>query len=283
MRSSWRTVAVKSLVAACAFLTPLAASLDAALAQQKKPSHRTQRQGMFALSQMETAPVVMLGDSLTEGAQWAEITGCAFLANRGIGGDDTAGVLKRLDGVTTLKPAAVFLMIGVNDVNSGVSTDTIVENTEEIIDKLKKAGVRVYLSPVLPVADSFTKKINPKIDELNRAYLKSAKEAKIQVIDFRADMRNADGFLKDEFSRDGIHLTAEGYRVWRDAVSPLVQQHCAARPAPAPQMSAPKPGRIDTTPTAATKPPATVPAASAPAPGKPAPSGEFNTRFGPWR
>ena len=282
MRPSWRTVAVMSLVAACAFLTPLAASLDDAFAQQKKPSHRTQRQGMFALSQMETAPVVMLGDSLTEGAQWAEITGCDFLANRGIGGDDTAGVLKRLDGVTTLKPAAVFLMIGVNDVNSGVSTDTIVENVEEVLDKLKKGGVRVYLSPVLPVAESFTKKINPKIDELNRAYLKSAKEAKVQVIDFRADMRNADGFLKEEFSRDGIHLTAEGYRVWRDAVAPLVQQHCVSRPAPAPQTSAPKPGRIDATP-ATTKSPATVPAASTPASGTPAPSGEFNTRFGPWR
>lgn len=281
MQSSWRSIVVMSVVAACAFLAPLAACLDSALAQAKKPSHRSQRQGMFALSQMETAPVVMLGDSLTEAPPWAEITGCAFLANRGIGADDTAGVLKRLDGVTMLKPAAVFLMIGVNDVNSGVSTDTIVENVEEILDRLKKAGARVYLSPVLPVAESFTKKINPKIDELNRAYLKSAKEAKVQVIDFRADMRNADGFLKDEFSRDGIHLTAEGYRVWRDAVMPTVQQHCVARPAPAPQIGAPKPGRIDTTPTAATKPPATVPAANAPASGTPA--REFNTRFGPWR
>jgi hypothetical protein len=161
-----------------------------------------------------------------------------------------------------------------------VSVGTVTENVEEILDKLKKSGTRIYLSPVLPVADSFTKKINPKIDELNRAYLKLAKEAKVEVIDFRADMRNSDGFLKDEFSRDGIHLTAEGYRVWRDAIMPKVQQNCAARPAPQRMIGTPKPSRIDNTP-AASPPAATIPAATTPA--SAAPAGEFNTRFGPWR
>jgi len=270
--SSLRSTVLMSALAACAFLAPA----SDALAQTKKPSHRSVRQGMFALSQMETAPVIMLGDSLTEGAQWSEITGCAFLANRGIGGDDSAGLLKRLDGVISLKPQAVFLMVGVNDVNSGVPADTIVENVQETIEKLTKSGARVYLTLVLPVAESF-KKINPKIDELNRAYLKLAKETKVTVIDFRADTRNADGFLKDEFSRDGIHLTAEGYRVWRDAVMPLVRQHCVAKPAPAaaPQAMAPKPSRAKALPMAADPPTSSTPAAKA--------TGEFNTRFGPWR
>jgi lysophospholipase L1-like esterase len=271
--SSWRSTVLMSALAACAYLAPLAGDAGA-LAQTKKPSHRSIRQGMFALSQIDTASVVMLGDSLTEGAQWAEITGCAFLANRGIGGDDTAGLLRRLDGVTSLKPAAVFLMIGVNDVNSGVSTDTIVDNVAETIEKLTKSGARVYLTLVLPVAESF-KKINPKIDELNKAYVKLAKENKVTVVDFRADTRNADGFLKDEFSRDGIHLTAEGYRVWRDAVTPLVQQHCAPKRAPAPQVMAPKPSRGKGAPVVAEPPTSSTPAT--------APTGEFNTRFGPWR
>jgi lysophospholipase L1-like esterase len=271
--SSWRSTVLMSALVACAYLAPLAGA-DDAFAQAKKPSHRSIRQGMFALSQMDSASVVMLGDSLTEGAQWSEITGCAFLANRGIGGDDSAGLLRRLDGVTSLKPAAVFLMIGVNDVNSGVSADTIVENVEQVVDKLKKSGARVYLTLVLPVAESF-KKINPKIDELNKAYVKLAKETKIAVIDFRADTRNADGFLKDEFSRDGIHLTAEGYRVWRDAVMPLVQQHCAARPAAAPQVMAPKPSRSNSIPVVTEPPTSSTPATM--------PSSEFNMRFGPWR
>jgi lysophospholipase L1-like esterase len=275
MQSFLRSALLTSALAACVSLAVLA---DVALAQTKKYSHRKIRQGMFALSQIDSAAVVMLGDSLTEGAPWAEITGCRFLANRGIGGDDSAGVLKRLDGVTMLKPAAVFLMIGVNDVNSGVSTDTIVENVQEMLRKLKSSGTRVYLTLVLPVGENF-KKINGKIDDLNQAYLKLAKEEQVPIVDFRADMRGADGFLKEELNRDGVHLTAEGYRVWRDALLPIVQRHC---------------GKMDVTPAAKAQkpagalkqvdepPPAAPPAVEA-APAAAAVEGGFNTRFGRWR
>jgi hypothetical protein len=290
--SSWRSIVVIAACATCAQPALLVASADAATAQTntqpKKPSHRSVRQGMFALSQIDTASVVMLGDSLTEGAQWAEITGCYFVANRGIGGDDSAGVLRRLDEVLNLKPAAVFLMVGVNDVASSVPTDRIVDNVQQILERLTKSGARVYLALVLPVAQSFTRKINPKIDELNAAYIKLAKEAQVQLLDFRSETRNEDGFLRDDFSRDGIHLTAEGYRVWRDAVMPLVQKHCLPTRALEPQATAPKPGRVNSAPSVSGTPTVTrTPTAS----GTPslngatttAPSGEFNTRFGPWR
>jgi lysophospholipase L1-like esterase len=277
MRPSWRSTVLMPALAACALLAPLA--VDAAPAEQKKTSHFTQRRGMFALSQIDSASVVMLGDSLTEGAQWAEITGCAYLANRGISGDDAAGVLRRLDDVTKLRPVAVFLMIGVNDLTSGLAVDTITDNARLVIERLTKAGAKVYLSPVLPVGEDY-KKTNPKIDALNREYLRIAKETKATVVDFRADMRNADGFLKAEFSRDGVHLTADGYRVWRDAVMPLVQQHCVAQqPAAAPQPLAPKPrskrGALSDIPRANDRPTTATSSAT--------PPGEFNHRFGPWR
>ncbi|HZV20619.1 MAG TPA: GDSL-type esterase/lipase family protein, partial [Hyphomicrobiales bacterium] len=99
----------------CAPLSAKDASEAAAKAYQR---HRTQRLGMFSLSKITSAPVVMLGDSLTKRAQWAEITGCPFLANRGIGGDTSAGVLSRLEESLKLRPRAVFLMIGINDITS---------------------------------------------------------------------------------------------------------------------------------------------------------------------
>lgn len=85
------------------YLAPLPGSAEMARAEAsaapKRPPYRVLRQGMFALSKIDSASVVMLGDSLTEAAQWAEITGCRFLANRGIGADDSAGVLRRLEEV----------------------------------------------------------------------------------------------------------------------------------------------------------------------------------------
>ena len=263
---SLQSILVVPALAACMVMAPLAASPDGGTAQaeSKKPSHRSIRQGMFALSQIDFATVVMLGDSLTEGAQWSEITGCPYVVNRGIGADDSAGVVRRLDEVTKLRPSAVFLMIGVNDVASGVSTETIVDNVRQTIKTLTKARAQVYLTLVLPVAQSFTRKINPKITELNAAYVALAKETKATLVDFRSEMRSEDGYLRDELTVDGIHLIPDGYRVWRDAVMPLITKHCVP---PA-------------LPSALAKPPAVGVATDTQA--TPA-HGEFNSRFGPWR
>jgi lysophospholipase L1-like esterase len=194
---------------------------------RKKPSYRGHRQEMFAMSRFEAAPVVMLGDSLTERAQWGEITGCGFIANRGIGGDDSAGVLRRLDAVVRLRPGAVFMMIGVNDLISNVPSDRIVDNVRETIGRLTQSGAKVYLTLVLPVTHGFTRKVNARVDDLNAAYIKLAAETNATLVDFRADMQNRAGFLRDDLSIDGIHLSPEGYRVWRDAVAPLVARHCS--------------------------------------------------------
>ena len=263
---SLQSILVMPALAACMVLAPLAANPDGATAraESKKPSHRTIRQGMFALSQIDFATVVMLGDSLTEGAQWSEITGCPYVANRGIGSDDSAGVVRRLDEVTKLKPSAVFLMIGINDVASGVPTETIVDNVRETIKTLTKARAQVYLTLVLPVAQSFTRKINPKVTELNAAYVALAKETKATLIDFRSGMRNEDGYLRDELTIDGIHLIPDGYRVWRDAVMPLIAKHCVPSAPPSARAKPPLVGAANDT---------------RPAP----PPGEFNSRFGPWR
>jgi lysophospholipase L1-like esterase len=170
----------------------------------------------------------MLGDSLTQRAQWSEITGCHYVVNRGIGGDVSAGVLRRLDDVTKLKPSAVFLMIGINDIARKVPVETIVGNVRRTITKLNDAGAQVYLTLTLPVTRGYVPKMNPTVAELNAAYIALAEETKATVVDFRQEMRTEEGALRNGLTLDGIHLNTEGYRVWRDAVTPLVQKHCAS-------------------------------------------------------
>jgi lysophospholipase L1-like esterase len=219
------------LLAVCAYLTPPVGRVDRAFAQDdaaiKKHSHRSLREGMFDLTKMDFATVVMLGDSLTEAAQWSEITGCPFVANRGIGADDSAGVLQRVEEVIALKPTAVFLMIGINDVNSSVPAVKIVANVRQTIERLTKAGIHVYLTLVLPVAKSFSQQINPKVEELNAAYQELAVQTGASVVDFRQGVQTESGFLRDELSIDGVHLTPAGYRLWRDAVAPYIRKHCS--------------------------------------------------------
>ena len=102
---------------------------------------------------MQPGDVVMLGDSITEGGDWATLFPRTQVHNHGIGGDDTVGVLRRLDLVTRAQPAKVFLMIGTNDLGKGTLTiDEIVANVEEIVTRIRieNPTSELYVQSVLP-------------------------------------------------------------------------------------------------------------------------------------
>jgi lysophospholipase L1-like esterase len=195
-------------------------------APARKMTWNEVRRGLFALSRVETAAIVMLGDSLTEGAPWRELTGCPHLVDRGIGGDTTAKLLARLDDVLKLKPRAVFLMIGVNDISLGVPKETTVANFKTILDRL--AGTQVVAAYVLPVAASYGKrKINDGIADLNGAIGGLiAGRPDTTVLDLRPLLRGSDGYLREEYSYDGLHLSPKAYGVWRDAIAPNIAKYC---------------------------------------------------------
>ncbi|HTH30207.1 MAG TPA: GDSL-type esterase/lipase family protein, partial [Lacibacter sp.] len=68
--------------------------------------------------------IIFLGNSITDGAEWAQLFNDVRMKNQGISGDVTAGVLHRLPVVTNRKPAKIFLLIGTNDLARGISADS---------------------------------------------------------------------------------------------------------------------------------------------------------------
>jgi lysophospholipase L1-like esterase len=186
------------------------------------------RRGLFVLSKLQTAPIVMLGDSLIEAGPWSDLTGCLAIANRGIGGDTTKRVRERLDEIMALKPRAVFLMVGVNDVALDVPREATLDNLHDIFGRLADAHAHGFVSYVLPVTARYAnKRINVEVPQLNAAIAKLIMDQpNITAIDVRPQLRGADGTLRAEFSYDGIHLTPKGYAVLRDAIAPHVAKYC---------------------------------------------------------
>jgi len=218
-----------ALAAAVAAIAFIVLPSHAQSASDHKPSYSDYRRGLFALSKVQSAAIVMLGDSLTEGAPWHELTGCPDLVNRGIGGDTTQRVLDRLDEVAKLKPRAVFLMIGVNDITRGVAPAATLGNLRAILDRLEALKTRTFLAYVLPVTASYPKKdFNDQITALNGKIAGVlAEHPATAAIDLRPLLRGADGYLREELSFDGLHLSPKGYAVWRDAIAPEVAEFCA--------------------------------------------------------
>jgi lysophospholipase L1-like esterase len=196
----------------------------------RKLSYHDVRRGLFALSKIQTAAIVMLGDSLTEGGPWRELTGCPSIVNRGIGGDTTKGVLGRLDEIFKLQPRAVFVMIGVNDISLGIPKETTTQNFRALLDAVGINRARTFVNYVLPVAAHYRKKhMNEEISALNIAIAGLvAGRSNVTPIDLRPLLRDPNGYLGEEFSYDGLHLSPKGYEVWRDAIAPSIAEYCAS-------------------------------------------------------
>ncbi len=181
------------------------------------------------LSQFEVLPVrpgsvVFLGDSITAGGSWHELFPHTPVHNRGIGGDTAAGVLARIAQVTDGRPAAVFLMIGTNDLFIGRAPAAIAQKVEAIVTAIASTspGTQVYLQSVLPRAAEY----RDRVVALNRA-LEAVTErtASVWVNLYPYMLDVSDGSIRNDYSNDELHLTGRGYLAWRAQIDPLVRSH----------------------------------------------------------
>lgn len=170
------------------------------------------------------ASVVFFGDSNTQLGEWSEFFPNYSVANRGIGGDTTSDLLSRVSEVLVLNPKIVFVMVGINDLKYQTSTEKILENYQKIIEILKRNKVRVVVQPTIQcrrVKGSCGKKVE-SINELNLSLEMLAKQLNVDFLHL-PNLTKSDGLSK-EFTTDGVHLSAKGFRVWVDYINEYLAQ-----------------------------------------------------------
>ena len=148
------------LIASPASLTPeQVASLQQRLADWPQLARYRDDNAALGAPKAGEARVVFFGDSITDG--WGRVPGTTFFpgkpyVNRGISGQTTAQMLLRFrQDVIDLKPAAVVILAGTNDIagNTGLSTPAMIEDNLRSMAELAQAnGIHVVLASVLPVS-----------------------------------------------------------------------------------------------------------------------------------
>jgi lysophospholipase L1-like esterase len=169
----------------------------------------------------------MLGDSITEGGNWAELLKGYDVANYGIGGDTTTGILYRLSDVYMAHPSKVFLMVGINDISSYLTKkwdenniETIFGNYKNIINDLREHDIEVVIQSTLNTSQkSFQMEAERNIDveKLNELLKKYCEEGNIKFLDINQSLSKA-GILIEKYTGDGVHLNYEGYKIWREKI-----------------------------------------------------------------
>jgi acyl-CoA thioesterase-1 len=173
--------------------------------------------------------IVAVGDSLTEGLGVAEELAYPALLekklqsggyhyrviNAGVSGETSSGTLARIKWVLTLKPDIVILVIGANDGFRGIDPELIKTNILTIVRALKEKKVIVLLGG-MQMAQNLGKEY---ITAFEKIYPLVAREENVGLVPFFLAGVAAKSKLNQA---DGIHPTAEGYRVVVDHIFPYV-------------------------------------------------------------
>jgi lysophospholipase L1-like esterase len=185
----------------------------------------------FQNEELKPNSIVFLGNSLTQGGKWDSWFPNLPTANRGISGDNTEGVLARLQEITISKPAKVFLMIGINDISQNYNNDYLCSNFEKIVRQLKKEspGTIIYIQSILPVNNDFSrykKLINKEkqIVQLNKRLKYLCKREKIYLVNLYPLFLQKKHTLNREYTTDGLHLNEAGYKIWANAIRSLIEE-----------------------------------------------------------
>ncbi len=170
--------------------------------------------------------VVLLGDSITQG--WGEDFSAWFpgmkIANRGISGDTSRGVLIRLkEDVLAVQPQAVVLLIGTNDLEENADPETIAANLKLILAELARQDPKmpIVLCQVFPSSAS-KKRPADRIKKLNQLYAEIVKgNAQVTLLETWLLFADAQGDAIPAEFPDLLHPNMAGYAKWAAALRPI--------------------------------------------------------------
>jgi beta-glucosidase len=182
-----------------------------------------------------SADLVFLGDSITAGwgdvnrkgngqEVWKRLYAPRNAVNLGIGGDRTQHVLWRIENgeVDGIKPKAVVLMIGTNNVKDNTAAEIaagITAIVRRLRDKLPES--KVLLLGVFPRGEK-PGAAREKLAEVNEKIKRLAEGAMVVYLDIGENFTSNDGTISPEIMPDYLHLSPKGYQIWADAIEPTL-------------------------------------------------------------
>lgn len=176
--------------------------------------------------------VVFMGDSITEG--WKDKRPTFFSSgriDRGISGQTTPQmVLRMMADVVALKPKAVHIMAGTNDIagNTGPMTAAMSEDNFRMMSDIARTHrIRVLIASIPPAA-SFPWRpgleTRAPIAELNGWLEDFAGKSGATWVDYHPVLDDGSGAMKPGLASDGVHPTEAGYDAMASVIEPVLRR-----------------------------------------------------------
>ena len=202
---------------------------------QKKPVnpdvYYARRATLFDLLPVYSSDIIMLGNSLTDGAEWNELFDNCHVKNRGIVGDIIPGFFERLEPILKGQPRKIFIMGGVNDISHGVSADSIVSAMTQVVTTIQARcpKTEIYVQSMLPFNNDvrlwkLLKGREQVVVDGNKGLESMCQRLGVTFINLYPLFVGENGKMKPEYTNDGLHLMGGAYLFWRDALLPYIRK-----------------------------------------------------------
>jgi lysophospholipase L1-like esterase len=160
-------------------------------------------------------------------AVWNEYYSHRKAANIGIGDDRTENLLWRLNNgnVDGISPKLIVLLIGTNNWRSNTApeiSDGIVAVVDSLLTKLPESNV--LLLGIFPRGER-PNEIRAMMSEANAlTATRVASNSRVTYLDIGKEFLTDDGLLPIDVMPDSLHPSPEGYRIWAEAIEPMVSE-----------------------------------------------------------
>jgi beta-glucosidase len=207
-------------------------AVNSALVPNLNPRFVAKHEANKASVAQSDVDVLFMGDSITdfwrnEEGRFAgkpiqdEFFGDLNIANFGISGDTTQGVLFRLDNGEGegYSPEAIMLMIGTNNVRTHIAGE-IAEGVGAIVLSLQNhfPEAKILLLGIFPRSTPDSP-LRPQIAEINSIISRLHDGEQVFYKDIGAVFLSPDGSISEDIMSDGLHPGTQGYRLWAEAVN----------------------------------------------------------------
>lgn len=168
------------------------------------------------------ADVVFFGDSHTAYGDWQRAFPEIKSINLGYMGEDTKGMLRRVEVIQSVHPRKVFLMAGLNGLGDQTA-DGFESAYCTLVDSILSAvpDAELYIENILPVNDDVY--LNKKVIEANRIIQKIAEERKLTYVDLYS-LYAVNCEQPTDATNDGVHLKSEAYDLWYESLKELISK-----------------------------------------------------------
>ena len=170
---------------------------------------------------------VFMGDSVISG-----IESYGYLDNVVGNVNATSGKLESyVSEAMKSNPSKVFIMVGHNDANYGtIKEESLASNITDIVEEIhkKKSSTKVYVLSITPITSAYEKKSSTNvkqsyIDKANSLIEENASSGKYTYVDVASAYKDANGYMKTDFTGNGINLKNSYYPFLLNGIAEVVK------------------------------------------------------------